>query len=219
MKMKVICLYGEPSAGKTALMLSLTSRLKRLGVNADIAGEYYKEKVYENTPVGEEDNLAEITKRTHSLVDKTGGQLGIFAEQYKRLKRLEGTVDFAVTDCPLPLIGYYSRNDDDPHLFGSIKHRHSTFDNIGFLLKRTHEFESRARVHSEDEAMQVSKELPGFLSNFTDGKEKITIVKSCDDLDDIVLMHLIKDKHLMLPVPTLEKFEARTAKLGLMKPF
>lgn len=212
--MKVINLYGEPSAGKTATMLTLTGYLKRLGFNADIAGEYYKELVYENTPLGEEDNLEEITKRTHSMVEKLGGQASIWATQRARLKRLDGTVDFAITDCPLPLIGYYSRGDSNPFLYDAIKHSHQEFNNIGFLIKREHTFEKRARVHDESAAQKIANELPEFLKQFSP-EEKIITVTSGDNIEDVIVAHLIKNKVMTLDDLKKNKISSRSGmKLG-----
>lgn len=206
--MITINLYGEPSAGKTATMFGLTSYLKKLEFGADIGSEYYKELVYQSTPPGEEDNLAEITRRTHDMVEKLGGQISIFANQRARLKRLEGTVDFAITDCPLPLIGYYSKGDSNPFLFDTIKHAHSEFQSIGFLIKRTHKFEKRARVHNEEAAQKVADELPAFLKDFCPN-EKIIVVNSGDNIEDVIFAHLIKEKVLdfKLPKSTLQKVE------------
>lgn len=211
--MKVINIYAEPSAGKTTAMLSLTSTLKKMGFSADIGSEYYKELVYQNTPEGQEDNLEEITKRTHDMVERLGGQHSIYANQRARLKRLNGNVDFAVTDCPLPLIAYYSKNDPDPFLGKSIQFSHNQFDNIDILIKRNHEYEKTARVHSEEASMKIASELPNFLEEFCEHKKNnknMIVVESSEEIEYVILFELMKAGLVTLPKHKQEKVELRS---------
>ena len=92
--MKVINLFGAPSCGKSTTMLGLTYQMKMLGLNVENTPEFFKEMIYED-----------------GRTERFGGQLYILGEQNRRLARLQEKSEFVVTDCPLPLIGYYTSND------------------------------------------------------------------------------------------------------------
>lgn len=169
--MKVINLFGEPSAGKTATMLSLAGKMKKMGLSVDIASEFYKELVYENTHSGNA-HFDKIVENTRNQVLKFGGQLSILSEQNKRLARLSGTVDFAITDCPLPLIAYYTPKGYVEGFEKFALNLFQSYDNCNFFIKRNHEFENKARVHSEEQALEISKELPSYLNKFLKGDVK-----------------------------------------------
>lgn len=182
--MIVINLFAEPSAGKTATMFALAGKMKKMGFSVDIASEFYKEMVYENTHIGN-NHFDKIVESTKNQVLKFGGQLNILSEQNKRLARLSGTVDFAITDCPLPLIAYYTPKGYVEGFENFALNLFQTYDNCNFFIKRNHEFENKARVHSEDQALEISKELPKYLEKFLKGN--CIEVSTGDFIEDEIL--------------------------------
>lgn len=91
-----INLLGAPGCGKSTTMLGLTYKMKMMGLNVENTPEFFKDLVLEESDKSE-----------------FGGQLYVLGEQNRRLARLKH-VDFAVTDCPLPLVGYYTSEDYIP---------------------------------------------------------------------------------------------------------
>lgn len=195
--MKVINLYGEPSAGKTATMFALAGKMKKMGLSVDIASETYKELVYENTPNNGFDNLSKISENTQNQVIKFGGQLYILAEQNRRLARLNGTVDFAITDCPLPLISFYTPKDYINGFEDLALALYKTYDNHNFYIRRNHDFEDKARIHNESQSMEIAEKLPIYLEKFI-GKD-FTNVFTGDFTEEEIVSNLISNKVLDLP--------------------
>lgn len=146
--MKIINLFGAPSAGKSTAMLGLTYQMKMMGLSVENTPEFFKEMIYE-------DGRAELF----------GGQLYVLGEQNRRIARLVGKNDFAVTDCPLPLIGFYTSEDYVPGFKEFVKNLNNKYSNINYLILRKHEFENEKRVHDEEEATKIEQDLPKYLEN------------------------------------------------------
>lgn len=200
--MKVINLFGEPSAGKTATMFTLAGKMKKLGLSVDIASEFYKELVYENTSGNNHGDIDKIAENTLNHVIKFGGQLSILAEQNKRLARLSGTVDFAITDCPLPLIAFYTPRNYIDGFEQLAVNLFNTYDNCNFYIKRNHEFENKARVHNEKQAQEIALQLPQYLGKFI--KADYTEILTGDFIEDEIISSLVSKKILNLPKKSLK---------------
>lgn len=174
--MKVINLFGSPGSGKSTTMLGLTNDLKLLGASVENTPEFFKELIMEGS------HKAEF-----------GGQLFILAEQNRRIARLTEQNDFAVTDCPLPLISFYTKDDYIP---GFKQMAHSLFhqyDNINYFIKRDHPFEVAKRIHSETESDKMSKELLGFLD---EQDIKVKTIVSCPEITSLILRDLVESGFL-----------------------
>ena len=83
--LKVINLWGEPGAGKSTVAAGLFNLMKLMGEKVELVTEYAKDLTYE---------------KNHGSLQN---QLLILATQDNRLRRLEGQVEWAITDSPLPL--------------------------------------------------------------------------------------------------------------------
>ena len=86
--MKIINLIGEPSAGKSTIAAELFAKMKKAGYNVELVTEYAKDMVWENRN------------------EMFSHQDYIFAKQNRRLARLNGKVDYVITDAPLILSLY-----------------------------------------------------------------------------------------------------------------
>ena len=126
--MKVINLFGAPGSGKSTAMLGLTFKMKMAGLSVENTPEYFKEVIFEKTDPA-----------------LFGGQLFVLGEQNRRLARLIKTNQFAVTDCPLPLIGYYTPENyiDGFHQF--IDNLFNKYDNENYFIVRNHQFENEKK--------------------------------------------------------------------------
>jgi hypothetical protein len=179
--MKVINLFGAPSAGKSTTMLGLTYHMKLMGLSVENTPEFFKEMIYED-----------------SKTELFGGQLYVLGEQNRRIARLNGKNDFAVTDCPLPLIGFYTSSDYVPGFVDFVKNLNNTYDNVNYFIERKHEFENEKRVHGEEQANAIENDLPKYLEKLG---VKFKRIESGEDLvqnliDDMIESNVITLDHL-----------------------
>ncbi len=170
--MKVINLYGAPSAGKSTAMLGLTYQLKLMGLSAENTPEFFKEMIYEN-----------------SSAETFGGQLYVLGEQNRRLARLKGKNDFTITDCPLPLIGYYTSEGYVDGFNQFLNNLYHSYDNVNYFIVRKHEFESEKRAHNQDQADAIEQALPEYLERM--GVECI-VMESGEDLVERIIEDMIQ---------------------------
>lgn len=165
--MKVINLFGAPGAGKSTTMLGLTYKMKMMGLSAENTPEFFKELIFEE-----------------SSTAKFGGQLHILDNQNIRLARLEGKNDFTISDCPLPLIGFYTKNDYIKGFHEVVTNLFHQYDNINYFILRKHEYEHEKRIHNEDESDNIAIELPLYLKKH--GVDVIYIDSSEDLVEKII---------------------------------
>lgn len=145
----IVNLFGEPSAGKSTVALEVTARLKKKGIKAEYVSEFAKDKVWENN--AEVFNCQEY----------------IFGKQSFKIKRLIGKVDVIITDSPLFLSIVYN---EDPVLgeafnktvFNVFNH----YQNLNFLLTRTHKFEAEGRIHDEKQSEEIRRKLVDALGAY-----------------------------------------------------
>ncbi len=180
--MKIINLFGAPSAGKSTAMLGLTYQMKMMGLSVENTPEFFKEMIYED-----------------GKADLFGGQLYVLGEQNRRIARLVGKNDFAVTDCPLPLIGFYTSEDYVLGFKDFVKNLNDKYNNINYLILRKHEFENEKRVHGEDAAKKIEEDLPIYLNNL--GINYKTFESSSnlveDLINDLIKNNIITKDHLI----------------------
>lgn len=172
--MKTINLFGAPGSGKSTNMLGLTYHLKLMGLSVENTPEFFKEMLYED-----------------SQSEKFGGQLYVLGEQNRRLARLVGKNDFAVTDCPLPLIGYYTPDNYVPGFKDFVKNLYNSYDNVNYFLMPRHEFETEKRIHNEEQAHQITLDLPHYLNELG---VKFKVIETGEDLVPRLIEDLIQDQ-------------------------
>ena len=144
--MKVINLIGAPGAGKSTTAASLFSLMKLHDLKTELVTEYAKDLVYEGRLNKIEQNY-------------------IFAKQYRRLSRLEGQVDYAVTDSPLILVMYYALTTLPHSFLPFARDMIRGFDDYNFFIHRVKKFQEFGRVHNEEESNKISVELTAFLKD------------------------------------------------------
>lgn len=179
---KIINIYGAPGAGKTSAALGLTYKMKLMGLNVEKTDEFFKELIFE---------------KTHK--SKFGGQLYILGEQNRRLARLEKTNFFAVTDCPLPLISFYTKKDYIAGFNEFVINLYSRYDNINYLILRKHKFEEIKRIHNETKSIDLEKKLKDYLfknnieyTELNSTKEIGKSEVSDNILNDLIAKNIIK---------------------------
>lgn len=182
--MKVINLIGAPGSGKSTTMLGMTYEMKMLGLSVENTPEYFKELILEGT-------------------DKCrfGGQLMVLAEQNKRLDRCVEKNDFVITDCPLPLIGYYTHKAGGfaPSFDSMVNEIYDTYDNVVYFIERTHAFEEEKRNHDDSQSRLIEQELPAYLQErgitFKRVKSHVGLVHEI--VKDLIFTNVIKSEQLM----------------------
>ena len=175
---KVINLLGGPGSGKSTAATGVFSQLKLKGINCEYVSEFAKEIVWEET---------------NSLLEN---QLHIFAEQFRRQFRLIGKVEYVITDSPLLLSCIYFDhwfkkrttkmfNDSycdltRQYFFESF----NQFENVNWVITRNKEYNSKGRLQSLDEAVQLDADIHNFLlKNWVDYK----LTDSVHAIEDITV--------------------------------
>lgn len=146
--MKVINLLGGPGVGKSVTASQLFAKLKRLGANVELVTEYAKDMVWENR-----DNILE-------------DQLYILAKQNRKLSRLLGLVDYAITDCPLLLGLAYTKPDYYKEFHSFLMEVWNSYDNQNFYLVRSpkNKYQAIGRVQNNlEEAILYDKKIWNLL--------------------------------------------------------
>ena len=137
-KSLVINLLGSPGSGKSTTAALLFGEMKKRGYSVDLVPEYAKELIWEGREATFEDEVY------------------IFAKQNHRVFRLNGKVDFIVTDAPLLQKLYYMPKEFDFSQF--VLDVVNQYDNLTFFLERKEfEYETNGRHQTAEESSEVSK--------------------------------------------------------------
>ena len=138
----LINLYGGPGTGKSTTAAGIFSLLKQNDINAELITEYAKDAVWG-------DNLQVLENQPY-----------ILGKQYQRLLRVDGKVDFLVTDAPL-LNSLLYNSIDLPELDALTLALYKRFTNRNFMLVRQKAYNPAGRVQTEEKA----KLLDGRIEN------------------------------------------------------
>lgn len=145
MKTKVINLYGGPGTGKSTNAARIYTALKDQGKEVELVTEYAKDLVWE--------------KRFKTLDD----QIYIFAKQHHRLHRLEGQVEYIVTDSPILLSVIY--DVAGWNIFKDlVLESYNNFDNVDYFLKRIKAYSENGRMQTLEEAKELDKHIINMLN-------------------------------------------------------
>jgi ABC-type glutathione transport system ATPase component len=147
--LKVINLFAGPGCGKSTLAAGVFHRMKVEGRSVEYVDEYAKQMTWE-------DRQKEMSN-----------QIYIFAKQYKKLQRLVGKVEWAVTDCPLVMNLAYCSRTYFANYAPLVMEVAGGFDNRNFLLERNVPFESSGRNQDLAQAIQKDKEIEAILLSYT----------------------------------------------------
>jgi hypothetical protein len=145
----VINLFSGPGIGKSTVASGLFYHAKRQGTNVELVTEYAKDMVWE--------------ERTNILKD----QLYMLAKQNRRLSRLEGRVDYVITDSPLLLCAYYAVKGYYPSFAAIVREVFDSYANINLILDpaASHSYSPIGRTQTTEEAIQVDIELKNMITN------------------------------------------------------
>jgi ABC-type oligopeptide transport system ATPase subunit len=146
MKTKVINLFAGPGAGKSTTAAGLFNLMKLSGEKVELVTEYAKDLTYE---------------KNSSIL---GNQMTVLGEQFHRLFRLKGQVEWIITDSPLLLGTLYAQGPFKSAGFtGTVLWAFEVFDNVNFVIQRTKEYQTFGRSQTEAEAKQVDLKVLGLI--------------------------------------------------------
>ena len=172
--MKVINFFGAPGAGKTTISMKVCAELKTEQIDAELSLEIVKQHIF----AGNENMLSY--------------QNYIFAEQERQLRILDNSqeVEFAITDAPLLNSAFYEPEKYPVFFKELVFEMFRSYDNINFLIKRTHPFSNQGRVHNEIQSNLIEAKLPVFLMNHN---IPFIEINSTDDIKENILDYIIKN--------------------------
>lgn len=154
--MKVINILGGPGAGKSTTAAGLFFEMKKRQIEVELVTEYAKDMTWE--------------KRHNVLSD----QLYILAKQNRRLVRLQGQVEWVITDSPL-LLGlvykepnYYKTFEDF-----TLEVFHS-YDNHNFLIGRDFAYQAAGRNQTAEQAVEVDDQIKNMLDSYNIDYHRVT---------------------------------------------
>lgn len=138
-------LFGGPCVGKSVLCASIFSELKRRGIDCEMALEYVKDLVWEES------------------FEKMKNQIYIFGKQQNRLFRLDGKVDVVITDSPLlNSVVYYKGNN--PYFTETVMFEFKKLNSLNYYLVRNFEYIDNGRVQSLEQAKQIDRDYQELIN-------------------------------------------------------
>lgn len=149
--MKVINLFAGPGAGKSTTAAGLFHLMKLEGYKVELVTEYAKELVYED--------------RKNVLSD----QIYVTAKQNRRLQRLEGHVDWVITDSPLLLGKIYAEFYEYKHnefYLSFIEKLFNTYDNILFHIRRVKPYKEYGRNENAETAIHLDSVIINTIISY-----------------------------------------------------
>ena len=170
--LKVISLYAGPGAGKSTTAAGLFYLMKRNGMSAELVTEYAKEKVYDGFLGCLED------------------QIYIFGQQQRRLKRLVGHVEFAITDSPILLSTLYNK-DLSPTFDKFVLETYHSYSNIGFFIERAKPYVAVGRTQDFAQACELDIKMENIIEKNDIPVHYVRGDEFCTD----TIYHIIRDQH------------------------
>lgn len=143
--MKVINVIAGPGTGKSTLASGLYHEAKRRGWNVELVTEVAKDLVWEGR---------------HCALSN---QAYVFGRQVQRIHRLEGQVDYVITDSPFLLSAIYAPADYPAEWEKVVVELWKRYDNVVAFLKRGPWFDDRGRVHSLQQSVEIDQKIAVLL--------------------------------------------------------
>lgn len=175
---KIINLYGGPGCGKSTGAAHIFSELKLCGISCELVTEFAKDCVWDNS------------------VDLLNDQLLVTAQQWHRVDRLLGKVDYIITDSPI-LIGlayiaprsYYSAS-----LSELILNLHRSVKTMDVFIKRVKKYSMAGRIQTETEAKEKDSIIKEIFDKHTNLSSQFYIVGDEDGYNAVIDLILFNHK-------------------------
>lgn len=138
----IVNLVGGPCSGKSTTAAGLFAHMKlNTDYKVEIVTEVIKDYVYDENKMAMQD------------------QVLITANQNHRLFRLDGKVDFVISDASLLNGIIYNEFYNDPNNISTelAKNLYDTYENVVFYLPRKPQYDAYGRTQTLEEAKQIDK--------------------------------------------------------------
>lgn len=172
--MIVINLFAGPGSGKSTTCAGVFSKLKLTGVNCEMALEYAKDKVWENS------------------LDVLDDQIYVFGKQLHRLNRLKNKVDVIITDSPILLSIIYNKEASN-YLDDLVIEQFHKFNNLNYYVVRDETFNTKGRLQNHEESMEKDIEIKTLLNEHNISYTTVYKHNSVDTIVDDVMKALNLD--------------------------
>lgn len=141
LKLKVINLWGAPGVGKSTTAAGLFNLMKAKGHSVELITEVAKDLTYEQQ------------------YPRLANQLHILAEQDLKLRRLEGKVEWVITDSPLPTGLAFINEEYKSWLTDAIWGAYDRYQNYDVLLRRNADlgYQEGGRNETHTEALALDE--------------------------------------------------------------
>lgn len=147
--MLIINLFGAPGAGKSTGAAYIFSKLKMLGVNAELVTEFAKDKVWEN-------NTEVLSNQTY-----------VFGKQHFRISRCANKVDVIVTDSPLLLSALYNKSDLLGEEFNDLVAKiFKSYNSVNYFIERDKPYNPKGRLQTENESDYLAEKIKDMLAKY-----------------------------------------------------
>lgn len=141
----VVNLFAGPGCGKSSVAAGVFHDLKWKGIECEMALEFAKDLVWE--------------KRHETFED----QIYLFGKQHHRIFRLLGQVQVVITDCPILLSPIYDK--EKRQTFKQlVLEEHNKMWTYNVMLRRMKPYNPNGRIHNEDEAKNVDRDIVDLLT-------------------------------------------------------
>lgn len=145
--MIVVNLFAGPGSGKSTTCAGVFSKLKLAGVNCEMALEYAKDKVWENS------------------LDVLDDQIYVFGKQLHRIKCLNDKVDIIITDSPILLSSIYNKEESN-YFDDLIVEQFHKFNNLNYYVVRDESFDMTGRIHNHEESLEKDNQIKALLNKY-----------------------------------------------------
>ena len=170
----VVNLFAGPGVGKSTNAAKIFADLKMKGVNCEMALEFAKDKVWEESFKTMDD------------------QIYIFGKQFHKIWRLKDKVDVIICDSPLPISIVYAKENSEP-FHALIMEQFNKFKNLNFYLKRSANYQSEGRIQTEEEAKKIDDVVRNVLVDNKIPFVTLDIDNAANSIVEIVLDELDKN--------------------------
>ena len=162
--MDVINFYGGPGSGKSTLAAYTFAKMKMAGLKVELVTEYAKDLTYA------------------ASFKTLGVQTHVFGEQLRRMRMVEDSVDYIVTDSPLLLSLAYGMQTDmfKDYVYSEYK----SFNNINVFVCRPSTYMRYGRTQTLAEATEKDEEIQHILS--TRSVKFDVVRKDFNDIDELL---------------------------------
>ena len=138
----IVGLTGAPGAGKSTGAAYVFSKLKMLGIDAELVTEFAKDKVWEESQTPFQN------------------QAYMFGQQYYRISRCIGKVDVVVTDSPLLLSIIYNTDERlNEHFDEMVAGVWKSFNTMNYFIHRVKPYNPNGRNQTEEESNALSVDI------------------------------------------------------------